>query len=197
MLHTIFLSAGVDIFLALLYLVAIVGGIIIYFTFLSNKNEGKYAGWKGELYDFLSFRKLCIEGVLKLFYMITVCVICIVALIVLFGGFSYSLSFGSSLGGCLTILILGNLGVRIVYELLLLAVLICKNLFEINKKLGGDTTQTPIFVDIQKLSLPNAKPIHIDLSKFKKNADKTYCKHCGAEIDEDDALFCTKCGKPR
>ncbi len=197
MLHTIFLGAGADIFLVLLYLVAIVGGIILYFTFLSDKNEGKYIGWKGEVYNLLSFRKLCIESVLKLFYTITVCVICIVALIVLFGGFSSSLSFGSSLGGCLAILIFGNLGVRIVYELLLLMVLICKNLFEINKKLGGDTTQIPDFEDIQKLSLPKAKPIHIDLPKFRKKQDKNFCKYCGAEIDEDDALFCTKCGKPR
>ena len=31
---------------------AIVGGIVLYFTFLSKKNEGKFTGFLGWVYDF-------------------------------------------------------------------------------------------------------------------------------------------------
>ena len=45
---------------------AIVGGIVLYFTFLKKDNEGKYTGFLGWMYDFLTFKKLTIENVLKI-----------------------------------------------------------------------------------------------------------------------------------
>ena len=36
-------------------ILAIIGGIVLYFTFLSKKNEGKFTGFLGWLYDFLTF----------------------------------------------------------------------------------------------------------------------------------------------
>ena len=49
---------------------AIVGGIVLYFTFLKKDNEGKYTGFLGWMYDFLTFKKLTIENVLKILYLI-------------------------------------------------------------------------------------------------------------------------------
>ena len=49
---------------------AIVGGIALYFTFLKKENEGKYTGFWGWMYDFLTFKKLTIESVLKILYLI-------------------------------------------------------------------------------------------------------------------------------
>ena len=34
-------------------ILAIVGGLIVYFLFLSKKNEGRFTGFLGWLYDFL------------------------------------------------------------------------------------------------------------------------------------------------
>lgn len=48
---------------------AIVGGIVLYFTFLKKDNEGKYTGFLGWMYDFLTFKKLTIENVLKILYL--------------------------------------------------------------------------------------------------------------------------------
>ena len=45
---------------------AVVGGIVLYFTFLKKDNEGKYTGFWGWMYDFLTFKKLTIESVLKI-----------------------------------------------------------------------------------------------------------------------------------
>lgn len=107
-------------------ILAIIGGIVLYFTFLSKKNEGKFTGFLGWLYDFLIFKKMMIENVLKILYII-------VALFVTLSSFGLiSISF---LAFLLT-LVIGNVLTRVIYELLLVKLVICKNTTEINKKLN-------------------------------------------------------------
>ena len=107
-------------------ILAIIGGIVLYFTFLSKKNEGKFTGFLGWLYDFLTFKKMMIENVLKILYII-------VALFVTLSSFGLiSISF---LAFLLT-LVIGNVLTRVRYELLLVKLVICKNTTEINKKLN-------------------------------------------------------------
>ena len=57
-------------------ILAIIGGIVLYFTFLSKKNEGKFTGFLGWLYDFLTFKKMMIENVLKILYIIVALFVC-------------------------------------------------------------------------------------------------------------------------
>lgn len=104
---------------------AIVGGIVLYFTFLKKDNEGKYTGFLGWMYDFLTFKKLTIENVLKILYLI--CAI----FVTLFSFATISTSFIAFL----LYLVVGNLIVRIAYELILVRLIICRNTTEINKKL--------------------------------------------------------------
>lgn len=107
-------------------ILAIIGEIVLYFTFLSKKNEGKFTGFLGWLYDFLTFKKMMIENVLKILYII-------VALFVTLSSFGLiSISF---LAFLLT-LVIGNVLTRVIYELLLVKLVICKNTTEINKKLN-------------------------------------------------------------
>ena len=47
-------------------LLAVVLSIVLYFTFLNKKNEGKYKGAKGKIYNFLSFNKFYTEDIMKL-----------------------------------------------------------------------------------------------------------------------------------
>ena len=109
-------------------ILAIIGGIVLYFTFLSKKNEGKFTGFLGWLYDFLTFKKMMIENVLKILYII-------VALFVTLSSFGLiSISF---LAFLLT-LVIGNVLTRVIYELLLVKLVICKNTTEINKKLNKE-----------------------------------------------------------
>ena len=104
---------------------AVVGGIVLYFTFLSKKNEGKFKGFWGWLYDFLKFKKMVIENILKICYLIS-------ALFITLGSFAL---IGSSFLSFILMLTLGNLGARITYELLLVVLIICKNTTEINSKM--------------------------------------------------------------
>ena len=106
--------------------VAIIGGIAVYCTFLSKKNEGKFAGFLGWLYDFLSFKKMIIENLLKILYIIVAAFITLSSFAVI----------SSSFLGFLVYLLVGNLITRIIYELFLVVLVICRNTTEINKKMG-------------------------------------------------------------
>lgn len=191
------LAEGAVIFMVILYVAAIIGGIILHFTFLSGKNAGKYTGFLGGLYDYLSFRKLCIESILRLFYIISVCVISITAVIVLFSGFSSSVSFGSALWNFILVGIMGNLILRIIYELGLLSVIMCKNIIEINHRLGETKLKMPVFEDGQETLKPGMNTIHTDQPEREQEGKAPYCRNCGAKIDREDSRFCTKCGHPR
>lgn len=104
---------------------AVVGGIVLYFTFLKKDNEGKYTGFLGWMYDFLTFKKLTIESVLKILYLIC-------ALFITLSSFAMiSVSFLTFL----VYFVVGNLVARIAYELILVRLIICRNTTEINKKL--------------------------------------------------------------
>ena len=117
-------SASVWIIVSII--LAVIGGILIYFLFLSKKNEGKFKGFVGWLYDFLSFKKMFMEALLKITYLI-------VALYITLSSFAL---IGSNFIGFLAMLIIGNVVARLVYEFSLLLLVICRNTTEINKKLS-------------------------------------------------------------
>ena len=102
---------------------AIVGGILVYFLFLSKKNEGKFTGFVAWLYDFLSFKKMFLENLLKITYLI-------VAFYVTLSSFAL---IGTNFLVFLSTLLVGNLIVRIIYEFSLILLVICRNTTEIAK----------------------------------------------------------------
>lgn len=119
--------AETSVWLIVSLVLAIVGGILIYFLFLSKKNEGKFNGFLGWMYDFLSFKKMFMEALLKIVYIIT-------ALYITLSSFAV---IGSSFFAFLVYLIVGNVIARLVYEFALLLLVICRNTTEINKKLAN------------------------------------------------------------
>lgn len=105
---------------------AVVGGIALHFTFLRKSNNGKFKGFWGWMYDFLTFKKMLIENLLKILYLICTLFITL---------FSFAIISQSFLA-FLAILVLGNLSVRIIYEFSLIMLVICRNTTEINSKLN-------------------------------------------------------------
>ena len=118
--------ASASVWIIVSIILAIIGGILIYFLFLSKKNEGKFNGFVGWLYDFLSFKKMFMEALLKITYLI-------VALYITLSSFAL---IGTSFIAFLAMLIIGNVVARLVYEFSLLLLVICRNTTEINKKLS-------------------------------------------------------------
>ncbi len=118
-------SSGNGVWIIISLVLAIVGGIALYFTFLSKKNEGKYTGFLGWMYDFLTFKKMVIENILKILYLI-------IAMFITLSSFSV---ISTSFLAFIVYLVVGNLIARIGYELFLVVLIICRNTTEISKKL--------------------------------------------------------------
>ena len=118
-------SEGNAVWVIISLVLAIVGGIVLYFTFLSKKNEGKYTGFLGWMYDFLTFKKMVIENILKILYLI-------IAMFITLSSFSV---ISTSFLAFIVYLVVGNLIARIGYELFLVVLIICRNTTEISKKL--------------------------------------------------------------
>lgn len=116
---------GYGVWLIIAGVLAVLGGLILYFTFLKKENEGKYTGFKGWMYDFLGFKKLLIEGLLKVTYLVAAIYITLSA----FG------LIGANFLGFILMLVFGNVGLRLVYEFCLIAIINCRNTTEINKKM--------------------------------------------------------------
>ena len=111
--------------MAIALLLAIIGGILIYFFFLKKENENKYTGFVKYLYEFLSFKKMWLETILKVSYLILAIYITLT---------SFELISTSFMAFVLT-LVFGNIILRVIYGLSLVLLTICRNTTEINKKL--------------------------------------------------------------
>lgn len=142
------------------FVLAVVLGIVAYVTFLSRHNEGRYTGFLGWLYDFLNFRKLMAEALLKIIYLIVAIFITLYALSVLFfGGYGFGLNFLLFL----FIVVVGNILLRLVYEFMLVLVLICKNTSDISRKLGASKDDEVTFTrhfDPQRANFHRQQPPH-------------------------------------
>lgn len=117
---------GEIIWIIVAAVIAVIGGLVLYFTFLAKRNEGRFKGFWKWTYDFLNFKKLTIEAILKVTYLM-------LTIFITLGSFAI---IPSSPLGFLAIIILGNLALRITYEFSLVMLIICRNTTEINTKLN-------------------------------------------------------------
>lgn len=119
-------TVGIGVWGVIAATLAIVGGLVVYFVFLNKSNEDKYKGFVWYLYEFLSFKKMWLESILKVTYLI-------LAIYITLQSFGL---IGTSFLLFILMLVLGNVILRIVYEMSLILLTICKNTTEINSKLG-------------------------------------------------------------
>lgn len=119
--------------------VAIIGGIVAYFLFISKKKE-EYSGFVAWLHDFLNFKVYFIDMFLKTLY-----VIC--TIYITLGSFSL---IGSSVAAFFLMLILGNVVLRVGYEFVLMFLTLVNNTTAINSKLSSQKKETFKEVKYQK-----------------------------------------------
>ena len=112
-------AAGASIWGIIALVLAIVGGILVYFLFVNAKTEpkGKFAKW---LKDFLSFKIMWIEPILKvIYYVATIFTVLYSFTFLALGGYGF-LMF-------LMCLVLGPIIIRIVYEATMMFIMIWRN----------------------------------------------------------------------
>ena len=110
----------------ILFLIALVGGVCAYLMFVKSDEEPKDPRLV-KLKEFLSFKKMIIEGLLKVTYIVFALFITL---------YSFQIMVGTSFITGLMLLILLNIMLRIGYEASLIVLLIWRNTNDISKKLG-------------------------------------------------------------
>ncbi|MBQ3556813.1 MAG: hypothetical protein IJA11_03330 [Oscillospiraceae bacterium] len=105
------------------------------------------------LHDAVNFKFLIVEKLLQVLYILSTCLCIFSGLFSLLGfqihfEYQYFHWFGGQ--GLLTLLV-GPIVVRLVYELLMMALLLVKNVIQINSKLKGDGNGDSVF------SVPSVK----------------------------------------
>ena len=94
----------------------------ILFVKPSKKIDNKFLNW---LKDFLDFKNMLIEVILKVSYIV-------LAIFITLFSFNF---IGSNFLGFILMLTLGNIVLRLIYEASLIMLMIWKNTTEINKKM--------------------------------------------------------------
>ena len=107
---------------------AVIAGIVLDFTFLRRSNEGRFRGFWGKVYNLFSFNRFYSEGILKLLNVISF------ILITVFG--IYMMFTGSIIGGLLLIVI-GNLTVRLLYEITIMFIILTRKTVSIDRRMSG------------------------------------------------------------
>lgn len=126
-------------------IIGIILSFVVFFGFMPKKYENRFHGIFGWLYDYLNFKNFIIESLLKFFYVLGACVCTMVGI---FNILCLQLVTGFG------VLIFGNLILRILYEFVLMMVLICRNVTEINKKLGGGVGDNVLFKECELPPIP-------------------------------------------
>ena len=119
--------AGAEIWAIISIILAIVGGILVHFLFVKAKQEpkNKFLKW---LKDFLAFKTMWIETILKVIYYI--CTIFCILISFSFISFSF-LAF-------ILVLVLGPIAIRLGYEMTMMFIMIWHNTAEIAKNTASD-----------------------------------------------------------
>lgn len=166
--------------LSIIFLVAaLAGGVVLYFLVFGKKKDGKYQGFMKWLYDFVHFRVLTVEAIVKILYLIS-------AIAVTLSSFLY---FAGGLIGlllCPLQIVLGNILVRVAYEFAIMMILLVRNTNEINAKLKNQNEDGKAATDLFSVSLP-------EIPRAPKAGGK-FCSGCGKSLDAG-AKFCDGCGK--
>lgn len=120
-------GAGIGIWSIIALVLALVGCFLVYFMFVRKSNDLKNPKLEW-LRSFLKFDKMLIEPILKIAYIFAA------IFLTLFSFSFFALGFPGFLAFLATIT-LGNIGLRVIYEAIMLQIMIWKNTSEIKNKL--------------------------------------------------------------
>lgn len=118
---------GVVIWALVAVIIAVIGGILVHFLFVKGKTEpkGKFLQW---LKDFLAFKIMWLETLLKVFYYIATIFVIL---------FSFALISVSFIAFICT-LVLGPIIIRLIYEGTMMFIMIWRNTADIAKATAED-----------------------------------------------------------
>ena len=119
------IDGGLLIWTIISAVVAVVGGFVLYFIFTNKEFSSKFKGFTKKLVEFLTFERGFLLPILKVSYLI-------LAIYITLSSFGY---IATSFVLFLATLVLGNIFLRVGYEMSLLLVSLASDVKEIKKDL--------------------------------------------------------------
>ena len=119
------IDGGLLIWTIISAVVAVIGGFVLYFIFTNKEFSSKFKGFTKKLVEFLTFERGILLPILKVSYLILVIYITL-------SSFGY---IATSFVLFLATLVLGNIFLRVGYEMSLLLVSLASDVKEIKKDL--------------------------------------------------------------
>ena len=161
-------------------ILALIITIAVYILIMPESKRAGMSGFPAILHDIFQFKSFLVEKIVKFLYVFSTIYLFV------FGFFTLFKQFGSGLA----LMLLGPIVLRIVYELFMLAILLVKNVIDINRKLGPVPASRP--APTQRRA---SEPRHESAPRRSAApADTKTCPFCGREIPKA-AGFCKYCGK--
>ena len=181
------------VFSVIAVILAIAATVLAFIFIVPEKKYGKLNKFGQFLHKTLNFKYLIIEKILQALYIYSTALIILLGFFMLFiyipGGYY---SRGQWLGGYgLLTMILGPVFIRIIYEFIMMAILLIKNVISINNKLKN---QNPNTNNDDLFATPDINEIK---SVFTPSEPAAVVAPVTPEAPaENQAHFCTKCGAP-
>ena len=180
------------VFAVLSAVLAVVATVLAFIFIVPENRREKLNAFGKFIHDTCNFKYLIVEKLLQALY------IFLTAFVILGGFFMLFQSvYGHWLGGYgLVLMIVGPIMVRLIYELLMMAVLLVKTVITINNKLKNqngdhknDIFVTPDMRAIRDSFKPNAPVAPAPQAPEAPNAQpapevRNFCARCGAKLDE-------------
>ncbi len=189
-----------DTIVILASLLAIIATILAFIYIVPDKKRDRLNKFGKFLHDTVNFKYLIVEKILQFSYILATAFAILVGFFMLFyveeSGYYYRRTewYG---GYGLAVMILGPIAIRLVYEFIMMAILLIKNVIQINNKLrapedsqenGGQQPAGDPFVAAPYQATAPAAPV-----VPAAPANTTYCPYCGAKVE--GGKFCGVCGK--
>lgn len=182
---------------------------VLAFIFIVPEHKRNKLNKIGKLaHDIVNFKFLIIEKILQALYIFCTALVVLLGFFMLFyfeKGVSYY-GFTSPTrwygGWGLLIMILGPIAIRLVYEGIMMAILLLKNVIQINSKIEAPSDakgegKEDIFGVNLPFSAPAEEPAPAPVAAPEPApapapAAPTFCSRCGAKAGE--GVFCSVCG---
>lgn len=183
---------GLIVIVVLAFLLSLAATILAFIFIVPDKKRAKLGGFGKFLHDTVNFKYLIIEKILQALYIFATTLCIVGGFLMLFyvqPGYDYGWYQTSShwYGGYgILLMLFGPIILRLSYEFMMMAILLVKNVIQINNKLKGesetkkeDLFTAPTFDDATTYATPS------------ESAAAT-CPVCGVPLE--DGPFCPACG---
>lgn len=184
--------SGLIIIVILAFLLSLAATILAFIFIVPDKKRAKLGGFGKFLHDTVNFKYLIIEKILQALYIFATSISIVGGFLMLFyvqpgydnGWYQTPSRWYGGYG--ILLMLFGPIIIRLGYEFAMMAIILVKNVIQINNKIKGETEPKE-----EVFSAPSFETVNTFTPPVANNSPAT-CPVCGVALD--DGPFCPACG---